>query len=166
MLTIVKGGPWGGGGGSMQIFECFADPREFEWYVIESVYFWKRLLNQYLEPRSANPTSTLDVQIDVQANFPHIPPSGYFSRTRLKCSFTVVKPPLYCTRKWSCNLSCTSALSLLQLPYNGSTGQVPLPEAGSMLTCSSNCSFISLYQTMGFLQPWSCIWVVFWKNNH
>ena len=52
----------------------------------------------------------------------------HFSRTRLKCSFTVVKPPLYCTRKWSCNLSCTSALSLLQLPCNGSTGQVPLPE--------------------------------------
>ena len=55
-------------------------------------------------------------------------PSGYFSRTQLKCSLTVVNTPLYCTRKWSCNLSCTSALSLLQLPDNGSTGQVPLPE--------------------------------------
>ena len=27
--------------------------------------------------------------------------SGYFSRTRFKCSFMVVKPPLYCTGKWS-----------------------------------------------------------------
>ena len=47
---------------------------------------------------------------------------------RLKCTFTVVKTPLYCTRKCSCNLSCTSALSLLQLLCNGSTDQVPLPE--------------------------------------
>ena len=54
--------------------------------------------------------------------------TGYFSRSRFKCSFTVVKTLLYCTRKWSCNLSCTSALSMLQLPCNGSTGQVPLPE--------------------------------------
>jgi len=125
--------------------------------------------------------------------------SGYFSRTRLKCSFTVVKTLLFCTRKWSCNLSCTSALSLLQLPCKGPTGQVPLPEheishgtctrcsfrkfcvpgggpdqlnrckegaAGSMLTCSSNCSFISWYKTMGFLPPWSCTWVAFWKNSH
>ena len=128
--------------------------------------------------------------------------SGYFSRTRPKCSFTVVKPPLYCTRKWSCNLSCTSALNLLQLPCNSSTGQVPLPEheishgtpgtctrcsfrkfrvlgegpdqlnrckeaaAGSMLTCSLNCSFISWYKTIGFLPPWSCTWVAFWKNSH
>jgi len=97
----------------------------------------------------------------------------------------VIKPPLYCTRKWNCNLSCTSALSQLQLPCNGSTGQVPLPEyeisqgtprtctrcssrkfhvpgggpdqlnrckeaaTGSMLMCSSNCSFISWYNTMG-----------------
>jgi len=132
----------------------------------------------------------------------HTTASGYFSRTRLKCSFTVVKIPLYCTRKWSCNLSCTSAFSLLQLPCNGSTGQVPLPEheisqgtprtctrssfrqfrvpgggpdqlnrckeaaAGSMLTCSLNCSFISKYNTMGFLPPWSCTWVAFWKNSH
>jgi len=117
--------------------------------------------------------------------------SGYFSRTRLRCSFTVVKTLLYCTRKWSCNLSCTSALSRLQLPCNGSTGQVPLPEheigirkfcvlgggpdqlnrckdsaAGSMLTCSSNCSFIPWYNTIGFLPPWSCTWVAFWKNSH
>jgi len=128
--------------------------------------------------------------------------SGCFSRTRRKCNFTVVKTPLYCTRKWSYNLSCTSALSLLQLPCNGSTGQVPLTEhevfwrntwymnqvflqkfrvprggpaqlnrckeaaAGSMLTCSSNCSFISWYNTMGGLLPWSCTSVAFWKNSH
>ena len=128
--------------------------------------------------------------------------SGHFSRTRLKCSFTVVKTLLYCTRKWSCNLSCTSALSLLQLPCNGSTGQAPLPKheishgtpgtctrcsfrkfrvlrggpdqlnrckeaaAGSMLTWSSNCSFISWYNTIGFLPPWRCTRVAFWKNSH
>jgi len=129
-------------------------------------------------------------------------PSGYFSRTQLKCSLTVVNTPLYCTRKWSCNSSCTSALSLLQLPCNGSTGHVCLPEhetfwrntwymnqvfreksrvpgggpdqlnrykeaaAGSMLTCSSNCSFISWYKTMGCLPPLSCTWVTFCKNSH
>jgi len=51
--------------------------------------------------------------------------SGYFSRTWFKCNFTVVKTPLCCTRKWSCKMTCTSAMSQLQLPCNGSTGQVP-----------------------------------------
>jgi len=124
--------------------------------------------------------------------------SGYFSRTRLKCNFTVVKLPLYCTRKWNCNLSCTSALSLLQLPCNGSTGQVPLPEHETFwrntwymyhvffekfrvpgggpdqlsrckeatASCSSNCIFISWYNTIGFLPPWSCTWVAFWNSSH
>ena len=125
--------------------------------------------------------------------------SGCFPRTRFKFSFTVVKPPLYCTGKWSCKMTCTSAISQLQLPCNGSTGQVPLPEhetfwrntlymfrgkfrvpgggpdqlnrckeaaAGSMLTCSLNCSFIFWYKTIGFLPPWSCTWVVFGKNSH
>jgi len=72
-----------------------------------------------------------------------------------------------------------------QLPCNGSTGQVTpgactrcsfrkfrVPGGGpdqlnrckeaaacSMLTCSSNCSFISWYKTIGFLPPWSCTWV-------
>ena len=136
----------------------------------------------------------------VSACLPLMTLRGYFSRTRLKCSFTVVKTPLHCTRKWSCNLSCTSAE--LQLPCKGSTGQVPLPEheisqgtprtctrcssrnfhvpawgpdqlnrckeaaTGSMLTCSSNCSYISWYNTMGFLPTWSCTWVAFWKNSH
>ena len=53
---------------------------------------------------------------------------GYFSRTRLKCSFTVIKTQLHFTRNWSCNWSCTSVLSLLQISCNGSTGQVPIPE--------------------------------------
>jgi len=128
--------------------------------------------------------------------------SGYFSRTRFKCSFTVVKTPLYCTGKWSCKKTCTSAMSQLQLPCKGSTGQVPLPEheisegtprtcercsfrkfrvpggepnqlnrckeaaAGSLLTCRSSCSFISQYNTMGVLPPWSCTWIAFWKNSH
>ena len=54
--------------------------------------------------------------------------SGYFSRTRLKFSFMVVKPPLYGTGKWSCKMTCTSAMSQIQLPLHGSTGQVALPE--------------------------------------
>jgi len=72
---------------------------------------------------------TANMLVGVSAyTFVFLKGSGYFSRTRLKCSFTVVKTPLYCTRKWSCNLSCTSALSLLQLPCNSSTGQFPLLE--------------------------------------
>jgi len=128
--------------------------------------------------------------------------SGYFSRMRFKCSFTVVNTSLYCTGKWSCNLTCTSAMSQLQLPCKGSTGQVPLLEheishgtpgtctrcsfrkfcvpgggpdqlnrckeaaAGSLLTCRSDCSFISQYNTMGILPPWSCTWIALWKNSH
>jgi len=65
---------------------------------------------------------------------------GRFSRTRFKCSFTVVNPPLYCTGKWSCKMTCTSAMSQLQLPCNGSTGQVLLQEHeifhGTPRTCS------------------------------
>jgi len=38
--------------------------------------------------------------------------------------------------------------------------------ADSMGTCSSNCSFVSWYKTMGVLPPWSCTWVAFWKNSH
>jgi len=75
--------------------------------------------------------------------------SGYFSRTRLQCCFTVVKPPLYCTRKWSCNLSCTSALSLLQFPCNGVTGQLPLPEHETFWRNTS-------YMSEVFLQKVSC----------
>ena len=46
--------------------------------------------------------------------------SGYFSRTQLKCSFTVVRTPLYCTKKWSCNWAarhwaCCSFLATVQL---------------------------------------------------
>jgi len=74
------------------------------------------------------------------------PGSGYFSRTVtwFKCNFTVVKTPLYCTGKWSCNLTCTAAMSQLQLPCNSSTGQVPLPEHeishGTPRICT-RCSF-------------------------
>jgi len=38
--------------------------------------------------------------------------------------------------------------------------------AGSLLTCRSDCSFISQYNTMGILPPWSCTWIAFWKNSH
>jgi len=37
--------------------------------------------------------------------------------------------------------------------------------AGSVLTCSSNCSFTPWYNTMGFLPPWRCTWVEFWENR-
>jgi len=49
--------------------------------------------------------------------------SACFSRMRFKCSFTVVKPPLYCTGKWSCKMTCSSAMRQLQLPCNASARQ-------------------------------------------
>jgi len=85
--------------------------------------------------------------------------SGCFSRTRRKCNFTVVKTPLYCTRKWSYNLSCTSALSLLQLPCNGSTGQVPLEISHKTPGTCTRCSFNNFVWTLSDGQGLGCPWV-------
>jgi len=71
----------------------------FEWYVSERVSLCKTASSTGVGTGSALLNVDGNVEKYVGRYFAHIPPSGYFSRTRSKCSFTVVKPPLYCTMK-------------------------------------------------------------------
>jgi len=41
-----------------------------------------------------------------------------------------------------------------------------VPAENSLLTCSHLCSHIFWYNTIGFLPPCGCSWIVFWENSH